>query len=350
MNMPNEYIFFGGFVIFVFVVLFFDLEVIGRNSRVISFKESAIWSSVWISFALIFFVLLKLYGEKLHGIENITELKSIAGKYNLSIDFNGNYAASLQEFKNVLSINFLSGYFLEYSLSIDNIFVILMILTVFNVQEQYYKQILFWGIIGAVVLRFLFIFLGATLVHQFSWILYLFGIFLVYSGVKMFVERNKQEKIEPQKHWLVKLLARYFNVFPRYVNANFFVRKNLKLFITPLFIVLIIIEFTDLIFALDSIPAVFAVTIDPYIVFFSNIFAIIGLRSLFFMLMKIINKFRFIKVGVAFLLFYIGIKLLAEHWLKIIGFKNEFSLYIILTTIVVSIVVSVLIPEKEKSN
>jgi tellurite resistance protein TerC len=344
----SELMYFSVFVIFIIGILMFDLKFIGRHSHIISFKEAASWSVVWISFALLFYVFLMFFGEKLHGITEFTHLKEIVDKYNPTLKLvDGDLAASLDIYRSSLAIQFITGYLIEYTLSVDNIFVILMILTAFSVKQKDYKTVLFWGILGAIVLRCIFIFVGSALVVKFHWVLYIFGAFLIYSGGHMFINRNDEEKIEPQNHWLVKYFSKHFNVFPRYVSDRFFVKKNAKLFMTPLFIVLILIEFTDLIFALDSIPAIFAVSIDPYIVFFSNIFAIIGLRSLFFMLMKIIHKFHYLKAGVALLLVYVGIKLVAADFLHKIGFETVYSLYIIAAILVGSVILSVMFPKKE---
>jgi tellurite resistance protein TerC len=247
-----------------------------------------------------------------------------------------------------MGMEFLTGYLIEYTLSMDNVFVIMTILSAFAVEKKYYKQVLFWGILGAIILRFIFIFAGAALIQKFEWILYVFGAFLVYTGINIFINRNKEEKIEPQKHWLVKYLSKRFPLFPRYVRHRFFITRGKKLFMTPLFVVLLLIEFTDIIFALDSIPAIFAVTRDPYVVFFSNIFAIIGLRSLFFLLMRVVDLFHYLKIGIAFLLVFVGFKLLAHGWLEHIGFKSVYSLYIILATLVVCIIVSIIFPPKTK--
>jgi tellurite resistance protein TerC len=218
------------------------------------------------------------------------------------------------------------------------------------VRKEHYKPVLFWGILGAIILRSVFIFVGAALIHQFSWLLLVFGGFLVYSGIKMYVDRNKDEIVEPQNHKLVKFLSNRFLVYPRYVSSRFFLRKNKKFYITPLFIVLVLIEFSDLIFAFDSIPAIFAVTIDPYIVFFSNIFAILGLRALFFLLIKVVDKFWLLKPGVSILLIFIGFKLLFHHWLDFIGFKTVHSLMFISFVLVFSIVLSLLFPRDKKSD
>ncbi len=346
----TELSYFASFILFVIFVLAFDLLFVGRKTHIVSFKESTIWTLIWISFAILFYIFLKFYGERLHGIECNEELLQTAKRYAdyLPLSANAeNFQQNLTLYRNNISLSFITGYIIEYTLSIDNLFVILMILTSFSVRPQNYKPVLFYGILGAVVLRCIFIFAGAALIHQFHWILTLFGIFLAYSGIKIFLNRNKEEKIEPQKHWLVKFLSKHFPVFQRYVGKKFFIRRNEKIFITPLFIVVMLIEFTDLVFALDSIPAIFAVTTDPYIVFFSNIFAIIGLRSLFFMLANIVNKFRYLKIGISLLLIFVGIKLIFESKLADIGFKIEHSLYIILTIIILSILFSVIFPKKK---
>jgi tellurite resistance protein TerC len=340
--------YFGAFTIGVLAILMIDLLVIGRNSHVVSFKESILWTCVWVSLAILFYVFLRFHSEKLHGVENLAQLLQVAGKYAPSLVLpTDNYSAALDMYRANLSMEFITGYLVEYSLSIDNIFVIMMILAAFAVSEKYYKSVLFWGIIGAIVLRCIFIFAGSALIQKFEWILLLFGVFLIYSGIKVFLERNKDEKTEPQNHWLVKWLSKHVRVYKRYVTGHFFIRFKGNMYITPLFIVLIMIEFTDLIFAFDSIPAIFAITRDPFIVFFSNIFAIIGLRSLFFLLMRVVTLFHYLKVGVAMLLGFVGVKLLFHSWLDQVGFKTSYSLFIILGILALSILASVVFPKKE---
>jgi tellurite resistance protein TerC len=326
-------------------ILVFDLLVVGRKKHVISFKESLIWTGVWVSCAMLFYIFILFHGEKFHGIASMSDLLEIKNKYAASLNLNlANYQESLEIYRQNMGMEFLTGYLIEYTLSMDNVFVIMMILSAFSVGKKYYKQVLFCGILGAIVLRFIFIFAGAALIHRFEWVLYFFGLFLVYTGINIFINRNKDEKIEPQNHWLVKFLSKKFPLFPRYVRHRFFIRKNGKLFMTPLFVVLIMIEFTDVVFALDSIPAIFAVTRDPYIVFFSNVFAIIGLRSLFFLLMRVVDLFHYLKIGISFLLVFVGFKLLAHGWLEHIGFKSVYSLYVILATLVICIVASLMFP------
>lgn len=346
--MSSEFLFFVAFCSFIVGILFFDLKVVGRKSHIVSFKESLIWTSVWVAFALLFYLFINFFGEKIHGIDSMQRLIEVRGRYAEHVPlFPGNLQLSLAKYRHNMATEFITGYLIEYTLSIDNIFVMMMLLNSFSVKEKYYKKVLFWGIFGAIVLRCLFIFAGAALIQRFKWILLIFGAFLLYSGINMFLNRNKEEKIEPQSNWLVLFLSRHFRVFQRYVTGNFFVRRNNKTYLTPLFVVLMLIEFTDLIFAFDSIPAIFAVTIDPYIVFFSNIFAILGLRSLFFLLAKIVRLFRFLKVGVSFLLAFIGFKLLLGEWLDRFGFQTIYSLYIILGTLLVSILLSLIFPEKK---
>jgi len=346
--MSGEIFFFTVFVIFIVAVLLLDLLFIGRKSHEVSAKEAAVWSAIWIVLALGFSVFLRFYAEIIHGVQNFEDLKNVVQHYApfLILD-DTNYEESLNLYRKNTAINFLSGYLIEKSLSVDNLFVIMAILTAFSVKKKDYKPVLFWGIIGAIVMRCIFIFAGAALIYRFEWLLYVFGIYLIYVGIKMYVQRNSETKIEPQHHPVVKFLSRRFNVFPRYVASRFFIRKSGLTYITPLFIVLLIVEFTDLIFALDSIPAIFAVTRDPYIVFFSNIFAILGLRSLFFLLIKVVEKFYLLKIGVAVLLVYVGIKLMLHEWLEHIGFKPVYSLYVILFVLTASVLLSMLFPHKQ---
>lgn len=346
--MSGEILFFIAFVVFIIAVLLLDLLFVGRKSHEVSVKEAAIWSGIWIALALFFAVFLRYYAEFIHGIQNFDDLKSVVKHYApyLKLDDNS-FENSLDIYRKNSTINFLSGYLIEKSLSVDNLFVMMAVLTAFSVKKKDYKPVLFWGIIGAIVMRCIFIFAGAALIYRFEWLLYIFGIYLIYAGIKMYVQRNSETKIEPQNHPVLKFLSKHFNVFPRYVANRFFIRKKGMAFITPLFVVLVIIEFTDLVFALDSIPAIFAVTSDPYIVFFSNIFAILGLRSLFFLLIKVVEKFYLLKVGVAILLVYVGMKLMLHEWMAHLGFKPVYSLYVILFVLFASIVLSLVFPKKQ---
>lgn len=202
---------------------------------------------------------------------------------------------------------------------------------------------------GAIVLRFIFIFAGAALVHEFEWLLLVFGAFLVFQGGKILFKKEEKQK-DPHDYAIVRYLSRHFPISKEYVGNKFFHLENNKLFLTPLLVVLVLIEFTDLLFAMDSIPAIFSVSLDPFVVFFSNIFAIIGLRSLFFLIANMINKFRYLTFGVSVLLMFVGVKLLLHKWLDEIGFRSAYSLYFIAFILIGSVVLSALIPEKPKSS
>jgi len=308
-----------------------------------------VMSLIWVCMALGFYVLLNMHGELIHGVYDMQSLEKVIAlhKHNIKL-IPDDFAASLEIYKSNLALEFITGYLIEYALSVDNIFVIVLIFSAFSVREKYYHRVLFWGILGAILMRFGFIFLGATLIQRFEWILYLFGVFLVYTGVMMFVKRNDEEKIEPEDHPVVKYASKIFKVYPKYVGKHFFVKRGKHQYITPLFIVLIVIEFTDLIFAVDSIPAIFSVTKDPYIVFFSDIFAILGLRSMFFLLVNVIHQFHYLKVGLSFLLTFIGVKMLAHDALAALGFTTLHSLLIIITILALSIVFSLMFPKTKE--
>jgi tellurite resistance protein TerC len=259
-----------------------------------------------------------------------------------------NFPGSLALYRSNLSLEFITGYVVEYALSVDNIFVMVLIFTAFAVDPKYYHKVLIWGIIGAIVMRFLFIFLGSALIDRFHWVLYIFGAFLVYTGIMMFINRNQRQEIDTENHSVVKFTSRYFAVHPRFEQGKFFFNAGGRKLITPLFLVLMIIEVSDLVFDVDSIPAIFSVTKDPYIVFFSNIFAILGLRSMFFLLVNIIEKFRFLKVGLSALLAFIGLKMLGGDYAAKLGLTTGVSLLVILGILAISIIASLLIPGKKQ--
>jgi tellurite resistance protein TerC len=349
--MSNELIFLGGFVVFILLMMSFDLGLFGKSDKPVSLKQAGFMSAVWVALALGFYVLILQYGHLLHHVDNFARLQEINTKHlhHLKLDPN-DFAGGLIQYRHNLALEFITGYVVEYALSVDNIFVMVLIFTAFAVNPKYYHKVLLWGIIGAVVMRFLFIFVGATLIEHFHWILYLFGAFLVYTGVMMFINRNQEDEIDPENHRVVKFASKYFAVHPKFEGNKFFVKIDGKKMLTPLFLVLMIIEVTDLVFAVDSIPAIFSVTKDPYIVFFSNIFAIMGLRSMFFLLVNIIEKFHYLKVGLAVLLAFIGLKMLAANYVDQIGLTTGNSLLIILGILVVSIVASLVFPKKEAAH
>lgn len=344
----GELYYFSFFLIFIIVALILDLGVFNKHDHVVKSLQAAITTAVWVSLAFGFYLILNLYGENIHSITNMEELKFHINKYGQTVSvLDNDYAQSILNYRHELSLEFLTGYVIEEALSMDNLFVIILIFTAFNVEKRLYHRVLFWGILGAVLFRFLFIFTGSFLITKFEWILYIFAAFLIFTGVRMFINRNEEEKMETDSHPVVRFTSKYFAIHKHFVGNKFFVKIDKKKLITPLFLVLLIIEFTDILFAVDSIPAIFAVTKDPYIVFFSNIFAILGLRSLFFLLINIIHKFHFFKHGLSALLVFIGLKMILNEWLKEIGFTIEDSLIIIGIILILSIVLSLLIPEKK---
>lgn len=347
--MISRYIFFGAFVIFIVFMLAMDLGVFHKKDHVIKMKEAATWTAIWVLLALAFSLILRFHAEWIHGITNLDELMAYVSGTDLAAKMNPalGYAANLEIYRSEMTTQYLAGYFLEESLSIDNIFVMIMIFASFGVDKKYYHRVLFWGIIGAVVMRFIFIFALGAIVERFSWILAIFGVILIISGIKMFREKN-EEKIDTANHPAVKFCSKHFRVSPTGEGHNFFTHIDGKRYITPLFVVLLVIEFSDIIFAVDSIPAVFSVTTDTFIVFFSNIFAIMGLRSLFFLLSDITDKFWLLKYGLGCLLIFIGLKMIAHEFFNItIG--TVASLIIILGILIVSIILSTIIPQKNKS-
>ncbi len=345
--MGSEVLFMAGFIVFVMAMLAIDLGLFSKPGQPVTLKRAAIMSLVWISFAVIFYALIYNYGDMLHSIKTFDELKAINAAHFHNLKLNpADLPGSLDTYRQNLSLEFITGYVVEYALSVDNIFVMVLVFTAFKVSPAHYHKVLFWGIVGAIVMRFIFVFVGAALISRFEWILYLFGAFLVFTGIRMFLSRNKEDEVDTEHHQVVKFASKYFAVHKQFEGDRFFIKQNAKRLITPLFLVLLIIEFTDLIFAVDSIPAVFSVTKDPYIVFFSNIFAILGLRSMFFLLVNIIEKFHYLKVGLAVLLAFIGAKMLVANYAERIGLTTMNSLLVILLILVISIVASLLFPKK----
>jgi len=349
--MQSELMFITGFIIFIIAMLAIDLGLFAKNDKPVSVKRAAIMSAVWVTLALCFYGLILNYGHLLHHIDTFAALQqvNIQNFHHLKLD-PANFQDGLQLYRKNLALEFISGYVVEYALSVDNIFIMVLIFTAFAVNPKYYHKVLFWGIIGAIIMRFCFIFLGATLIAHFNWILYLFGAFLVYTGIMMYVNRDEEKEIDTQNHKIVKFASKYFAVHPQFEGTRFFVKIDHKKMITPLFLVLLTIEFTDLIFAVDSIPAVFSITKDPYIVFFSNIFAILGLRSMFFLLVNIIDRFHYLKIGLAALLFFIGAKMLAANYVEQIGLTTGRSLLIILIILGVCIGASLMFPKKKPTT
>ncbi|MBS1797251.1 MAG: TerC family protein [Acidobacteria bacterium] len=307
--------FYGGFLIFVFLMLALDLGVFNRKSHVVTFREATIWSAVWVALALIFNFLFYQYA---------------AAKFD-------------PETGRRLGLEFLTGYILEYSLSIDNIFVFVLVFSYFGIPAKYKHRVLFYGILGALVFRAIFIGLGSALM-QFNWIIYIFGAFLIVTGVKMFF--TSSDEIEPEKNFLIRLFKKIMPVTHEIDGKSFFIVRDGVRYATPLFIALLFLEATDIIFAVDSVPAIFAVTKEPLIVFTSNIFAILGLRSMYFMLAGVIDKFYLLKYGLAVVLVFVGLKMVWLNPLFDGHFPISWSLLIIISTILVSIAASLLFPLK----
>ena len=302
--------FWIGFHIFVFVMLALDLGVFHKKSHRVSVKEAITWCTVWISLAMLFNLLIYL------------------------------------ELGKVKALEFFTGYVIEYSLSVDNIFVFILIFSFFAVKAEYQHKVLFWGILGALVMRAIFIFAGVALINKFHWIVLIFGGFLVYSGIIMLFQKE-DAAVDPEKNAVVRFFRKFLPVTDCYHGDKLFIRQNHKLYATPLFLVLLVIESSDLIFAVDSIPAILAISQDRLIVYTSNIFAILGLRSLYFAVAGIMQYFRFLKVGLAFVLSFVGIKMLLAYFG--IEIYILYSLAVIIGILAVSVIASLLIKEKKQN-
>ncbi|MBI4535910.1 MAG: TerC family protein [Ignavibacteriae bacterium] len=269
-------------------MLALDLGVFHKKAHAVSIKEATLWSVVWITLSLLFNI--GLYFWVLSNTGSTDEATRI-------------------------SLEFLAGYLIEKSLSVDNIFVFILIFSYFGVPPQYQHKVLFWGVLGALIMRALFIWAGVVLISRFEWILYIFGAILFVSGWKMMFQ--KETEVHPEKNIFIKLAKRFFPVTTVFESQKFFIRKDGKLFITPMLLVLITVETTDVVFAVDSIPAVFGVTRDPFIVYSSNVFAILGLRALYFVLSGVMNTFYYLKHGLSLILVFIGVKMLIADFIHI---------------------------------
>jgi len=351
----NEIIFFSIFILIVFTMILIDLGLFSREYHAVTLKESATWSLIWIGLAGVFFFFILYFGHLIHGLDTAAEVAKKAAENGHPIDIT-EFATDRQAvaaYDRSMALQYLAGYLIEYSLSLDNVFVILLIFLSFKVPEEYYKRVLFWGILGAVVMRFIFIFALSALIHRFEWIFIPFAILLIFTAAKMTLEfmRKKKKTIDVENHPVVRWARKIFPVHPGFSEHRFMVKQKGKWYITPLFIVLLVIEFSDVIFAVDSVPAIFAVTRDPYIVFFSNIFAIIGLRSMFFMISHIFGMFRFLKPGLAALLFYIGVKMILPFIPHLnIELSISTSLFIIFGILSASILLSLIFPKEDENR
>jgi tellurite resistance protein TerC len=299
-----------GFNLFVLLMLALDLGVFHRNTHVVTVKESLTWTAVWIVLALAFNLGVWHFSGPQKGLE------------------------------------FFTGYLIEKSLSVDNVFVFALLFSYFAVPAKYQHKVLFWGILGALIMRAIMIALGAALIAKFSWIIYIFGAFLILTGIKMIVKRESE--IHPERNPIVRWFKKLMPVTNEYRGEKFFVRENGVLLATPLFVVLLLVEFSDLIFAVDSIPAIFAVTTDPFIVYTSNVFAILGLRSLYFALSGIMDKFHYLKIGLGVVLAFVGVKMMLAHT----AYKIDtlVSLGVISLILGTSVVWSLLKPKRNRDS
>lgn len=334
-----------GFAVFILAMLAIDLGLFNRKAHAPTYKETVGWSIAWISLALIFNVLIYFYGLEY-----------------FAADADG--AAKAWD----IALKFLTGYLIELSLSVDNLFVFLLIFSYFKVPKIYQHRVLFWGVMGALIMRIVMIFIGAELIERFHWIIYIFGAFLVYTGIKMFKE--EETDIEPDKNPVVRFVQRFIPITHHYDGEKFFTMQDGKRVGTLLFLVLVVVEVTDLVFAVDSIPAIFGITTDRFIVYTSNVFAILGLRTFFFLLMSVIEKFHYLRAGLAFVLTFIGIKMLlpllgdgAAYLLNQAGnpqlaetvkhydhIPTNVSLIVVASALALSVILSLVFPQERKEK
>lgn len=293
----------GGFLVGVLLMLALDLGVLHRRAHVVSTREALAWSVLWVTVSLLFAGGVYLWLGHQHALE------------------------------------FLTGYLIEKALSVDNIFVFLVIFAYFSVPAELQHRVLFWGVLGAIVLRAVFILAGAVLMQTFHWVIFLFGAFLVFTGIKILTQGH--ERIHPERNPLIRLFRRWVPTVPDYRGGKFFVKEGGRWFATPLLLVLLVVEATDVVFAIDSIPAIFAVTTDPFIVFTSNILAILGLRALYFLLAGMVEKVRYLKVGLGLVLVFVGVKMAVADWIKI---PTPISLGVVVALLGGAVLVSLLWP------
>ncbi len=293
------------FNIFIVSMLIVDLKVFNRKPHEISIRESLVWTAIWVILAVIFGIGLYFYMSPESSLEYFT------------------------------------GYLIEKSLSVDNIFVFLLIFTYFGVEPKYQHRVLFWGIFGALVFRLIFILVGVALIEQFHWIIYLFGAFLIFTGIKLGLEKDKE--IHPDRNPILLIIRRFIPITKNYHGQKFFIKRGKRIIATPMFVVLVVIETTDIVFALDSIPAIMAITRDTFIIYSANAFAILGLRALYFALSGVMRLFHYLHYGLAFILVYIGVKMLLEGVYQI---PTMVTLGIIISTLTLSVILSIFFPKE----
>ena len=313
--MPSNLIFWVLFVLFVLAMLALDLGVFNRKAHVVHFKEAVGWTIVWVSLAGLFAVLLLQWGHLMTGDHSRPNSQ--------------------------LSLEFVTGYLIEESLSVDNLFVFLLIFRFFKVPSEQQHRVLFWGIIGALVMRAIFIIAGVSLIHRFHWITYIFGAFLVYVGVQLFFQKEDEQQMERSP--MVRFFQKHLRLTKNYEGGKFWVMQEGVRFFTPLMLVLLVVEASDVIFATDSIPAILAITQDAFVVFTSNVFAILGLRSLYFALAGMMRTFHLLHYGLSVILTFIGIKMLGAAWFKI---PTIAALAVIVGVLAISVAASLIFPPK----
>lgn len=320
-----EFILWIGFILLIVILLALDLGVFHKKEHIIETKEALMWTGFWIFIAMLFTIFI-YYAYENHwfgiGLE-------------VGHNMNGNEAV----------LKYITGYIIEKTLSLDNIFVIALVFSYFNIPLLYQHRVLFWGILGALIMRGIMILAGAALIKSFVWMIYVFGGFLIITAIKMLFHNN--EEIHPEKNILIRFFKKLYPVTNELHGHNFFVNIDGKKAITPLFLVLLVVESTDVVFAVDSIPAIFAVTTDPFIVFTSNVFAILGLRSLYFALAALMNKFKYLKYSLVFVLAFVGVKMIISHHYPI---PTILSLIIISTSIAMGIFISIFKAPKTNGN
>jgi len=303
--MLHTYLIWGGFIIFILGLLILDLKVLQKDDHEIKVREALAWTGFWIVLALMF----------------------NAGVYY----FEGTQKA----------LEFLTAYLIEKSLSVDNIFVFLMVFSYFGIPSKYQHRVLFWGIIGALIMRAAFILVGVALIERIHWIIYVFGAFLIFIGIKMALEKEKE--IHPEKNPVLKYFRKIMPVTKEFVGHDFFTKKGTRWAATPLFVVLLVIESTDVMFAVDSIPAVLAISHDPFIVYTSNVFAILGLRALYFAIAGVMQLFHYLNYGLAFILVFVGIKMILADFYKL---PVSVALGVIAGVLAISVIASLMFPKK----
>lgn len=316
--MPHNYVFWIGFNLFVLLMLALDLGVFQRKSHVVRFREALGWTLVWIALAALFAILLYHFGHTMAGDTVLPNSE--------------------------LSLQFITGYVIELSLSVDNLFVFLLLFRFFHVPGELQRKVLEWGIIGALIMRAVFIFAGVALIKRFEWITYIFGAFLVYAGLKLLFSSGEQT---PKENAVIRLFRRMVPVTPDFEGDKFFTLRKGVRYATPLAVVLLMVETTDVLFAVDSIPAVLAISRDAFIVYTSNVFAILGLRSMYFALAGLMDVFHLLHYGLSVVLVFIGVKMLGTHFFEI---PIMLSLGIVLGVLTTSIILSLIFPKKKRHH